>query len=132
MLRVLLVALLLPVVASAQTFAPQAPITLDILAGYEPVAKIQASPTRPGDDVLYRNKVWRHVVLVVVPAHPTKHGPNGQYAGPGVCLESAQAFAIFDPVITIADLTGDGIDDAVGTAGGQTQVLTGLGVSACR
>ena len=110
-------------IAHAQTFAPSVPVVVGVLQHAEPVGKIQASPGRPGDEILYRNKVWKHVVFVVVPNHPT-----------GICLESAQAFAFFDPVITIIDVNGDGIDDAVGVSPstGQTQVLTGLGLSACR
>lgn len=126
----LVLALAVPV--TAQTLAPQAPAPIDVLSQADLVGPITLTPEKPGDELLFRNKVWRHVVFVAV-LHPTKSGPLGVYPVPGLCVEAAQAFASADVAVTIADVDGDGKQDVIGTsATGMAQVLKGIGLSACR
>lgn len=135
-MRATLVALVLFAGATvqAQTFQATPPVTLDLLSGWTLVGPITLTPDTPGDELLYRFGPWGNVVIVAVP-HPTKSGPFGLWPGPGVCLEAFQHFddtAMHDGRITIADVNRDGIDDIIGTAGAVTQVLFGIGLSACR
>lgn len=117
--------------AEAQTFAPQGPLTASILAGADLVGPITAAPDLAGDELLFRSRLWPAAVFVAR-LHPTRSGPLGLYPVPGLCLESAQAFLFVPERVTIADLNGDGLDDLVGTAGTQVQVLIGSGLQACR
>lgn len=118
--------------ASAQTFQAQPPAIIDVVGQAELVGPITLTPDVPGDELLFRNRVWRHVVFVVVP-HPAKSGVLGVYQTPGLCIESAQAFSEPDVALTIADVDGDGRDDVIGTSpNGVAQVLTGMGLTACR
>lgn len=133
MLRTLTLTFLLAgAAADAQTLAPQAVLPIDVLAGADLVGPITLTPERPGDELLFRSKLWRNVVFVAVP-HPTKSGPLGVYPVPGLCVESAQAFALADVAIAVADVDGDGTQDVIGTSpNGVAQVLKGIGLSACR
>jgi hypothetical protein len=117
----------------AQSFTATDPMTVDILRGYDLIGKATLTPDTPGDELVFRNKLWRHVVLVGV-AHGSKSGPHGQYPTPGLCLESAQTFdvAMADGTLVIADINGDRIDDLVLSAAGKAQALMGVGLSACR
>jgi hypothetical protein len=117
--------------ASAQALQPFSPISVDILRGYELVGPITLTPETPGDELLFRNKYWRHVVVVAVP-HATKSGVGGLIPAPGLCIEPAQAFAFFDPQITIADVNGDGLHDVIGIADGKVQPLMGSRLTQCR
>lgn len=118
-------------VASAQGLTPSAAISVDILRGYELVGPITLTPETPGDELLFRNRIWRHVVVVAVP-HASKSGVGGLVNAPGLCIEPAQAFAFFEPDIAIADVNGDRIDDVIGVKDGQAQVLIGSPLTACR
>lgn len=117
----------------AQTFTASDPMTVDILRGYDLVGRATLTPDAPGDELVFRNKLWKHVVLVGV-THATKSGPNGQYQTPGLCLEPAQAFdvALVDGALVIADINGDRIDDLVLSTNGKAQALMGSGLSTCR
>lgn len=117
--------------AAAQGLTPSAAISVDILRGYELVGPITLTPNTPGDELLFRNKLWRHVVVVAVP-HPSKSGVGGLVNAPGLCIEPAQAFAFFEPDLTVADINGDRIGDVVGVKDGQAQVLIGSPLTACR
>jgi len=133
-MRVLTFALLLVAAAAAdaQTLAPQAATPIDVLAGADLVGPITLTPEKPGDELLFRSKLWRNVVFVAVP-HPTKSGPLGVYPVPGLCVEASQAFAQPDVALVIADTDGDGKADVIGTSpNGVAQVLKGIGLSACR
>lgn len=117
----------------AQTFTASDPMTVDILRGYDLVGRATLTPDTPGDELVFRSKLWRHVVLVGV-THASKSGPNGQYPTPGLCLEPAQAFdvALVDGALVIADINGDRIDDLVVSHGGRAQALMGSGLTTCR
>ena len=117
----------------AQPFAASDPLTVDILRGYDLVGRVTLTPDTPGDELVFRNKLWKHVVLVGV-AHAEKSGPNGQYPTPGLCLEPAQAFdvALVDGALVIADINGDRMDDLVLSVGGRAQALMGTGLTSCR
>jgi hypothetical protein len=117
----------------AQSFTATDPMTVDILRGYDLAGKATLTPDTPGDELVFRNKLWKHVVLIGV-AHASKSGPNGQYPTAGLCLEPAQAFdvALVDGALVIADINGDRIDDLVLSAGAKAQALMGVGLSACR
>jgi len=119
--------------AFAQTFVATDPMTVDILRGYDLVGRATLTPDTPGDELVFRHKLWRHVVLIGV-AHATKSGPNGQYPTPGLCLEPAQAFseALVEGTLVIADINGDRMDDLVMSLGGKAQALMAAGLSTCR
>lgn len=128
----LTLALLSAAPATAQTFATGTPVTLDVIGQADIVGAITLTPGVPGDELLFRNKVWRHVVFVAV-LHPSKSGPLGAFPQPGLCLEPAQAFTAVDVALTIADVDADGVDDVVGTSPtGSVQVLKGIRLTVCR
>lgn len=118
---------------SAQTLAP---VTADILRGYEVVGKITAAVDTPGDEILFRSILWRHVFMVGR-LHPSKSGTQGIHDTPGLCLESVFALdlSMFDAAVRLLDLNGDGLDDLIATANGTAQMVMSpgpLALSACR
>lgn len=123
-------------VSSSVSAQMLAPVAADILNGYDVVGKITAAPDTAGDEILFRSKLWRHV-LMVGRLHPSKSGTHGISNTPGLCLESVFALdlSMFDADIRAMDLNGDGLDDLVATSGGAVQLVMSPGpiaLSACR
>jgi hypothetical protein len=128
----LLLTLVTPV--AAQTVLPPVtdPLTLTLLAANPIELRLDTTPEIAGDELLFRPSAgWRNVVFIGR-WHPTKSGPAGLTAAPGICFEPAMAFSFVPDTITAADVNGDGRDDLIGTAPGQVQAILNAGLQFCR